>query len=133
MIVSHRHKFIFVHLHKCAGTSITRALIPYLGRNDLVFGCTPKFEKLSNKSRSQGGLYKHSTAREIREYVGEPRWNDYFKFSFVRNPWDLTLSKYYWWHKTPANWNDDAVIRKKEVMEMSFAEFVRTLSKRQGF
>jgi hypothetical protein len=40
MIVSHTHKFIFVHINKCAGTSVTKALLPYLGENDLVLGFT---------------------------------------------------------------------------------------------
>ena len=38
MIISHKHKFIFIHINKCGGSSVTRALMPYLGPNDLVLG-----------------------------------------------------------------------------------------------
>ena len=133
MIISHRHKFIFVHLHKCAGTSVTRALIPYLGRNDLVFGCTPKYERISKQSRNSGGPHKHSTAKEIREYVGDERWHEYLKFSFVRNPWDLVLSKYFWWHKTPGDWSETSSATKKRIMEMPFSEYAKNYGKNQSF
>lgn len=125
MIISHKHRFIFVHIHKCAGTSITRTLLPFLGSDDLVLGCTPKYEKLSNESRSKGSVYKHSTAADIREYVGENIWNDYFVFSFVRNPWDVVVSKYFWWHITPGEWDDSAKEKKRMIMSMTFDQYVR--------
>jgi len=133
MIISHKHKFIFIHLHKCAGTSITKSLQPYLRqqslflKKDIIMGCTPKHEELSNKSRKSGSIYKHSMAGEIKSFIGKALWEDYFVFAFVRNPWDLVLSKYYWWHKTDAKWNDDAQKEKQKIMSMSFTEFARTI------
>jgi len=38
MIVSHKHKFIFLHSRKSAGSSITVSLTRYLGRSDIVLG-----------------------------------------------------------------------------------------------
>lgn len=38
MIISHSHKFIFIHINKCAGTSIGNSLLPYLGKNDINIG-----------------------------------------------------------------------------------------------
>lgn len=38
MIVSHSHKFIFIHISKCGGTSITMALRPFLEKGDMVVG-----------------------------------------------------------------------------------------------
>lgn len=133
MIISHRHRFVFVHLHKCAGTSVTRALLPFLSADDVVLGCSPEYEARSRISRAQGGLHKHSTAQEIRSEVGESIWSDYVTFTFVRNPWDLVLSKYLWWHKTPGDWDAQAAIRKREVMQMPFSEFAATLGERQNY
>lgn len=38
MIISHRHKFIFLHCRKAAGSSITVSLARYLGNSDIVLG-----------------------------------------------------------------------------------------------
>lgn len=38
MIISHRHKFIFLHCRKAAGSSITVSLTRYLGNSDIVLG-----------------------------------------------------------------------------------------------
>lgn len=43
------------------------------------------------------GEYKyHETARVIRRQVGEKVWKNSFKFAFVRNPWDLVVSEYFY-------------------------------------
>lgn len=130
MIISHRHKFIFVHINKCAGTSITRTLLPFLGPDDLVLGCTPEFEKLSNDYLSRGLIHKHSTARDIRKFIGEEIWKEYYVFSFVRNPFDVVVSKYFWWHKTPADWSKKAKEQKKIITSLSFQNYI--LNKKFG-
>ena len=37
---------------------------------------------------------KHIIARELRQIVGHRIWDEYYKFSFVRNPYDRLLSEY---------------------------------------
>ena len=122
MIVSHKHRFIFIHITKCAGTSVTRALLPILGEDDLVFGCTPEGEILSEASRKTGGLHKHSTAAEARAILGDDIWQRYYTFAFVRNPWDIQVSLYHWWLKTP--WRDDAGTHSAVAKLRDFEEFV---------
>ena len=82
-IVSREHHFIFVHIPKTAGSSIgdpsykkvkKGSLIPFLGKEDEAY---------------QG----HKKAMEIKEHLKEP-WEDFFKFCFVRNPWDRFVSAY---------------------------------------
>jgi len=63
--------WIFVHIQKTGGNSVRTAL----GAD--IFD-----------SR------KHLTARELRQIDGQMGWDDAFKFSFVRNPWDRLVS---WW------------------------------------
>ena len=46
MILSFNRQFAFVHVHKCAGTSIEVALAAHLAPNDLVLGSTPGGERL---------------------------------------------------------------------------------------
>lgn len=73
-MINHRHKIIFVHINKCAGQSIRRAL--------------PR------------GTRGHNTIGHYLELVRREGKNpdDYFKFTFVRNPWDKVAS-FYHYHK----------------------------------
>lgn len=40
--------------------------------------------------------WNHIPARLIREQLGEKVWNNYYKFTIVRNPYDRTISQFYW-------------------------------------
>jgi len=64
------YKCIFIHIPKCAGISVARAL----------FGCLA------------GG---HITVPRYQLAFGQARFDEYFKFTFVRNPWDRVVSAYF--------------------------------------
>ena len=73
MLVSHSHKLIFVHIQKTGGQTISRLLkknVPDISR----------FRR------------KHEFAVHAMEEL--EGWNEYFKFAFVRNPWDRLVSWY---------------------------------------
>ena len=120
MIINHKHKFIFVHVPKCAGTSVARALYPYSDKYDTFLGCHPDAKEEIQK---EDGfiICKHSKAGDIKTYTTPERWNEYFKFSFVRNPLKRIVSLYNWWHKTSGDFDP----QKKEIIcNLSFKEFV---------
>jgi Sulfotransferase family len=78
MLVSHRRRFIFVHVYKVAGSSVRDALSPY-----------------AHDGRIYGIKNKHLTAAQIRSRIPFPLFYDrYFKFAFVRNPWSFEASMY---------------------------------------
>jgi hypothetical protein len=122
MIISHKNKFIFIHVPKTGGTSIVRALYPYLDMSqDVVMGGHPDHEDKKDVQRIKSGeIHKHSTSQEIKNFVGEEMWDDYFIFSFVRNPYDRIVSTYEWWKQT--KWPGDQR-KKKEISDMSFKEY----------
>ena len=70
-MISHNYKIIFVHVIKTAGSSIQNVL---------------------NLQQVSG----HASAKRIRHIVGDIIWNEYFKFTFVRNPYDKIVSQYHY-------------------------------------
>ena len=118
MIVSHRHKFIFLKTNKTAGTSIEIALSSYCGPEDIITPISDedekirlnlgypgpqncKLESIVRSGSSRDGVqeyYNHMPAQEIMLLLGPEVWNSYFKFCFERNPWDRAVSLYYWIH-----------------------------------
>jgi len=86
MIISPGRRFVFVHLHKCAGTSIEVALAAHLGVNDLVLGSTPEGEAQQAFFKQLTGLDKHASAQQAMDALGAAAWRDMYSFSFVREP-----------------------------------------------
>jgi len=94
MIINNTFKFIFVHVPKSAGTTVTKLLSEYSAYCDIEVGGTAMGEAVQPFFRNRYGLSKHSTATEIRTVVGEAIWKRYFTFAFVRNPYARAHSSY---------------------------------------
>lgn len=121
MIVSHKHKFIFLKTAKTGGTSVELALRSFCGSDDIItpiddeegmnMGLAPQHYKTTAKFPSRDWLYRfrsqlkrrsapkyfhnHMRGWRVRARVGEDIWNNYFKFCFERNPWDREVSLYF--------------------------------------
>ncbi len=93
MIVSHRHRFVFVKTRKTAGTSLEVFLSGVCGEDDIVTPILPHVEP--HRARNHDGFYNHIPARDIRDRIGQNVWDGYFTFCVERNPWDKTLSYYH--------------------------------------
>ena len=85
-MISYDKKFIFVHINKTAGTSMEKALVDY-GVKKLQEKGDLKFELNYNQSQ-------HFNCDEYKKYLGS-EYDDYFKFTVVRNPFDRVVSYYY--------------------------------------
>lgn len=96
MLLSHRHKFLYVHIAKTGGTSARAALArkiwldPY---RPLMFLCS----RLSHMSGHKLGCKfpRHAKAIAAKEMLPKEFYDSLFKFAFARNPWDLQVSSYH--------------------------------------
>ena len=139
MIVSHKHKFIFIKTGKVGGTSLEIALSKFLGPDDIVtpvsrvdeekrldlgFRGSQNFQKrfsemgsrdlmkvagywallpfwgererIINRRRLPRRFWNHIDASRARSLLGEDVWNNYYKITVERNPWDKVVSMYFW-------------------------------------
>ena len=93
MLISHAHKFIFIHIYKNAGSSINTALADYCYLNH-----QQRFFKYTGikKFKDRWDFEQHVKARELRLLTGKKIWDSYLKFGVVRNPWDWQVSLYHY-------------------------------------
>lgn len=123
MIISYRHRFIFVKTKKTAGTSIEIMLSQFCGPADVVTPIQPDDEalraergypgpqnceiplkqfglkdwaRLALTGRRPDRFETHQPAIRIRDAVGRGTWNKSFTFCFERNPWDRVISSWYY-------------------------------------
>ncbi len=99
MIINNSHQFIFVHIPKAAGTSVTTVLSQFTNYCDLEIGGTTFGEKIQSAYRERFGIGKHSPAARIKRVTGDVTWSKMFSFSFVRNPFSRCLSTYHFLKK----------------------------------
>lgn len=93
-----RHRCIFIHIPKAAGTSVAKTL----------------FDEGSRHLRYTG--YEQANARKFREY---------FKFTFVRNPWNRLYSAYTFLKKGGMNEMDRQWAEKYLAGFTDFDSFVK--------
>lgn len=91
MIVSHRHRFIFAAVPKTGTHSVRQAL-----REQLDDGDVEQVGLFVNKRFPWDALaaiqHGHLSLQQVRPYLGEDAFGGYFKFAFVRNPFDRFVS-----------------------------------------
>jgi hypothetical protein len=127
MIVSHRHRFIYLKCRKVGSTSVEMVLGDLCGPDDIV---TPldgeKTREIGHRkinwqnydvprerwplsakllvalgvSRRAAGveLFNHIRAERLRRLIGAEVFDSYTKVAIERNPWDREVSNYYFHH-----------------------------------
>ena len=121
MIISHKHKFIFIKTQKTAGTSFEIMLSQICGQDDIICPIAPKDEIVRKRlnfrtsqhyhipfkyysirdlakfiyHRKRLVYFNHMSASLIKKSIDHHIWNSYYTFAFERNPYDKMVSWYY--------------------------------------
>lgn len=103
-MISRTKNFIFVHIYKTAGTSVSEVLQTY-SRPGLLPRLIARGRKtlgIGGKRLQNAGLAKHATAADYQLALGD-EFGQYYRFSFVRNPFDWQVSLYHFIKQSPKN------------------------------
>lgn len=120
MLISDSHEFIFLRMRKVASTSMKAILLPL---------CVPRPEGRIAHLRSRAWLEwnyhkyvfrAHDDIRAARRRMPADRFDRYFKFAFVRNPWNRLVSEYEFLLKRPKH-GRHARVRKLD----GFKQFIQ--------
>ncbi|MEA3638335.1 MAG: sulfotransferase family 2 domain-containing protein [Lamprobacter sp.] len=115
MIINHSLKFIFLHVPKTAGTSVTSWLSEHTGWNDIELGGTHYGEQIQAIYGQRFKLHKHSPANQVKSIVGSDIWNSYYKFAIVRHPLDRLVSAFHFYQA----WEHPSVAPAKECKNIN--------------
>lgn len=126
MRLSHSKQFIFVHIPKTAGQTVQQILTPYSIEpeiNQTIFRRV--LTNLPVRENPDIAYFRpHYSAAWIRTKIGREMFSTYKTFAYVRNPFDLLVSRYEFISRRKTHH------RHKTVAEMDFSQYLEYERKR---
>ena len=105
LIISKHHKYIFFHIPKNAGVSVSRALSSQEKSLQVkrissfffrkVFNTRDNFY-ISIKEKKFFFFKSHIPCYEFFKFFTEKKFDNFLKFAVIRNPWDRMVSRYFY-------------------------------------
>ena len=98
MLISYSKNFLFVHIAKTGGTSVRAALRKYRwgGWYSIPLWAASQVSQLTRPRHKLGLKFpRHAKAIAALEMLPTDVYQQFFKFTVVRNPWDLQVSSFH--------------------------------------
>ena len=111
MLISESHRFIYLAVPKTGSSSIEQALALYSSP------LTDEFKK-------------HTTCSRLKRELPAEIWKGYFKFAFVRNPYDF-MQSWYFYRQRDELANPDHPRHHLFTGATSFDEFIETFASKE--
>jgi hypothetical protein len=115
LIISHKHKFIFFAVPKTATHAIREALRKHTVAGDweqqLLFGQ----QSLPIPDLASLG-HGHISVTQLRPHLPSETWDSYFKFGFVRNPFDRFISTCFFLNRKNPHFKKNAMTYMKQAI-----------------
>ena len=131
-MINHRLKTIYIHIPKTGGTSIETTLCP---RGNELYGFEDQqgnyiknadgLKMLADNKELRLTCLQHISADQIKNRYNSNIWSDYYKFTVVRNPWDLLVSHYSYTIQTN---RIDILERHNLNTESKFKDYVKKVN-----
>lgn len=106
MLISYSHRFIFFHIGKTGGMSM-REIFQHYAQEPEKFKIPRPSQMIEGKPNKMYDVWQtlllHATASDAKEELSTDVFDDFFKFAFVRNPWDLQVSMYHFILREPTS------------------------------
>ena len=119
-MISDSNKCIFIHIPKTGGSSVNYFLKDIANENVKIATSRLGKGKGVSVQDSKGKNVKHLNIEEVLA-IDPEKYNDYYKFTVARNPYDRTMS-YFFWHRGN---------KKKGFVREEFKDFVKKLNEFQ--
>ncbi len=104
MLVSYSHRFIFIHVGKTGGMSVRKVLEP-LSTEPEKFKIHRPLKSIGDRPNPMYSVWEtlllHAKASDAKKELPPEVFNNFYKFAFVRNPWDLQVSMYHFVLREP--------------------------------
>lgn len=154
MIISHKYKFIFIHIPKCAGTSIRTTIESYFNKNGMlaiedlisfrvgysdlpISGTSANLKKIHDYTEEQLRLYQqfnqHSIFSLVESVFKREKINldEYFKFAFCRNPWERKVSQYFYGRQAAKKGHEWAISNRN--LQKQFKDYASSIENWRTF
>lgn len=126
MLISDEYDFLFIHIPKCAGLSVTSLLEPYSYPRERSFLRRTYTVLPFGRNVGLMQLPIHATAPWAQGKLGSAHYSRLHSFAIVREPADRIISLYEYIRRSRRHH------RNREVGTMDFSQFIEDLVTKHG-